>query len=269
MRNPSRAVLLASIGLAMVACAAACGIDALGTMPAGEASSGSPAPGPSTPPRADATVAPEDDAAVAMDAGDDAAATIDATVDAPPDGPLTPLLELTHAVAPATANLTTEGTLDWAYWGADGNTTSLRKAGVPTISALTIVYVTTGGTASGFGTTFSWTNSTAGSGSSDGYVYVTGNAGASEAITVPTGPAKRTLTVWVGGNEIRGKLTATLADGSVAAKSDTTYGNQNGTFAAKYTIDFRTLAPSTLEVKWAIDETFGTNSARFTAVALR
>ena len=87
---------------------------------------------------------------------------------------------------------------------------------------------------------------------------------------MPSGPAKRSVRVWVGGNEIRGKLTATLVDGSsTLQKVDVSQQSQFGTFGAQYTIEYRSLTTTQLDVKWEMDQGFGVNSLRFTAVALR
>lgn len=261
MKGSLRLTLLATWALAL----SACGIDAIGAMTATDGTDSAP------PPRADDAGAPpmdggaDDGGATLPDAGTDAA---DAAL--VPDAAVGPLLELSHAPAPATADLTAEGAIDWAYWGANGNTTSIRKVGTSLISARTYVFSSSGSSSSGFGTTFSWTDSTSGSGSSDGYVYVVGAVGeARHSVSYPSGPVKRTLVVFVGGSEIRGKFTASLADGSLAPKTDATYESQDDTFGVKYTVEFRTVAPSTLTVEWRIDAGYGTNSARFTAVAIR
>lgn len=52
-------------------------------------------------------------------------------------------------------------------------------------------------------------------------------------------------------------------------KSDATYENATGPFGVRYAVVFRTVRPSELKVEWATDAVDGTNSARFTAVALR
>lgn len=260
MGRPSRAVLVVSVAVAL----GACGIDALGTMPTADSAAGEPPPG-AKPPAGDAT-APETDAAADLDAGSDVDLP-DATVDAPIDAPVGPLLELTHAPAAANVDLTAEGTLDWAIWAVNGNTSAVRKNTVNQISLLTRVFATTG-IGTGFGTTFSWTDAPNGSGSSSDYFFVQG-LGCKYQVHVPSGPVKRTFIVWVGGSEIRGKLTASLADGSLMAKTDTSYESQDGTFGVRYAIDFRTVAVSQLDVEWSIDEEYGTNSARFVGAALR
>lgn len=257
---------LARLSLLLVV--AACGIDAVGVAPredgdpvTPEQPSGVDASEPSS---QDASVDAEPDAAPLDDAAVDA--PIDAPVDAPIDTGPTTVFTLTHAAAPATVDLTAEGTVDWAYWGANGSSSSTRKAGTSQISLLTVVYLTTGAMGSGFGTTFSWTDATDGAGSSDGYLYVTGTEGAKESFTVPSGPTKRTLVVFVGGSSIRGRLTAKLGG---LTQSDASYDENNGSFAAKYTVEYATPAASQLQIEWSIDKAYGGASARFTAVALR
>lgn len=268
---------LTRIGLAVfgsLACAVACGIDAVGTQPREDTSGTGPAGTSSAPSSSSSSSSssgdPTSDADTELpDATGDA--TADASLDAPADvAPIGPLLELTHAASPATVNLTNEGTLDWAYWGAGGSTSSIRKSGTNVISALGIYYVSTGASATGFGTTFSWTDSATGGGSSDGYYYVTGGAGVYEEIRVPSGPTKRTLVVWVGGNQVRGKLIAKLVEGiATLEKSDVTYESQSATFAAQYAIEYRSLVSGNLDVRWETDQAYGANGLRFTAVAVR
>lgn len=267
---------LTRIGIALVgsiAGAVACGIDAVGSQPL-EDTNGTGTPPSSSSSSSSSSTSSSSSGGSEIDAGvepADASIDADASVDALADvNQVGALLELTHAPSPATVNLTTEGPVDWAYWGANGSTSSIRKSGTNVISALGIYYVSSGATASGFGTTFSWTNSDTGGGSSDGYYYVTGGAGVYEAIRVPSGPAKRTLVVWVGGNQVRGKLVAKLVEGPTALeKSNVSYESQTGTFAAQYTLEYRSLVSGELDVRWETDQAYGANGLRFTAVAIR
>jgi hypothetical protein len=271
--RPTRITVLAGLVACLVVGAVACGIDAVGKKDVFEAT---PSPGPSsTGPGAtqeldastgtieeDATIGVVEDAAVDAFFDDDGG---DAAPDAPP---VTTLLQVTSANAPATVDLPTQGTIDWAYWGANGVTSPVRKTPPNVISSLGIYYNDYGATANGFGTTFSWANA-GGSGASDGYLYVKSTVTMSESFKVPSGPTTRTAVVWVGGNDVHGKLSVRLVDGgNVLTKDDASYGN-GGAFGVQYTIDFRSIVPSSLEVKWEIDQTYGVNSLRFAAVALR
>ena len=270
--HPTRITVIATLALAAIAC----GIDAVGTQIVGASDPSS------TPDAAASDAAPsderdastgtiEEDAAIGFeDAAVDDGGADAGILDAQPDAPLpTTTLDLKYANAPATVNLTTEGTIDWAYWGANGITTPARKTAPNVISTLGIVYNEFGATANGFGTTFSWTNASSGSGSSDGYLYVKSSVGLSETVKMPSGPTPRTAVIWVGGNGIRGKLSVRLVDGGTTlTKSDASHESAN-VFGVQYTITFSSILPSSLEVTWELDQTYGVNSLRFAAVALR
>lgn len=277
MATPSRTALLAVVGAAMVAC----GIDAVGSLtssttdPTASPSPGNdgapgptPGPDPSEPiadaatlegsvdPPIDPADAGDDDAG---DAGDDAG---DAAT------PVPPTLELTHAAAPANVDLTAEGVVDWAHWGINGQLTSIRKAGTPKISSLGIAYNKVG-VNGGLGTTFSWTNAPNGAGSSTNSVYLYQASNSSFTVRVPATKYLQTFVVWVGGDRTRGKLTASLSDNSVAAKSDTSYSSNSGSYRAQYTIRYASAGAGELRVVWTIDQTLGGDTIRFGAAALR
>lgn len=259
---------------------AACGIDAMGTLVSTDIPGAAPAPGGTSDPTLDSgTPGPVEDAAtlegsvdppiVPTDGGDDDAGDPGDAGDAG-DAATTvpPTLELTHAVAPANVDLTAEGVVDWAHWGINGQLTSIRKAGTPKISALTIAY-NKAGVNGGLGTTFAWTNAPNGAGSSTNSVYLYQASNSSFTVRVPATKYLQTFIVWVGGDHTRGRLTASLSDNSVGAKTDTSYASNTGSYRAQYTIRYASAGAGDLKVVWTIDQTLGGDTIRFGAAALR
>jgi len=122
------------------------------------------------------------------------------------------------AAAPATTNLTTEGTLDWVHWGLTTATDVDRKAGVV---AQISDFSALGGASPARGV-----NDTAGFTWSDGTPTVakTNTRTAVRVFdpdrgfefTVPADTAVRTLKVYVGAKDVGGTLEARLSDGSAA-----------------------------------------------------
>lgn len=250
----------------------ACGIDAVGTQPLVELPDG--AASSSTSSSGSAATDADVDAPDGTASTDGADAVADAIVDVVPDAPplVPPYLVLTHSAAPATINLTTEGTTEWAHWGYNGNASSIRKAN-PTnpISALSV-----GGSAlpqkQGFGVSLTWSDGPTGSesGTSDWFQGVTPGMFCYAVVRAPSGPAKRTFVVFVGGTNIHGRLTASVSDASVAPKVDTTYVNLAGSFSARYAVDYATVGAAQVEMRWEPDVTPGTGAElRFAAAALR
>lgn len=264
-------VLVACVAVAAIAC----GIDAVGTMPSDAPLDASTSSTSSSTSSGSASGSTSSSGEPATDAGADVEPVADATVDAVDEAgdaaPPLRVLDITSSLAPATFNISGGGFSEWAYWGVGGSTQSLRKAGAQTISGLTPANNTSdGATASGFGTTFSWTDATNGSGSSDGYVYSAGSAGSSFSFTVPAGPTKKTLVLFVGGSQMRGRLSVDFVDGASSMnKNDSSYESQSSTFGARYDIDFRTVTVTTLNVKWEVLTAYGVNSARVAVAALR
>lgn len=268
--RPTRITAIAALALGAVAC----GIDAVGTQLGADLPDG----GQPKPPPADdgSTPVPPEDARADVASSLDADATSDTgVVDSGPDvAPLVPpYLVLTHAPVAGTINLTTEGTTEWAYWGANGTLGSTRKGNVTNqISAL---YYTMGApvtVTTGFGVTFTWSDGDTGSetGSGDWYARYPSTTADYFYVRAPSGVLKQTLMVFVGGTNIRGQMTASFVDGSTAAKVDNTYSNLAGSFAARYVLEFASVTATQVVLTWQPEVVAASGAEiRFTAAALR
>lgn len=270
--RPTRITVL----LLVVAAGTACGIDAVGTFEGAALPDGSSPPGKQNP--IDGAPGQDDDASTTTteDAGSDAATdatdtgVVDTGVDVTPLVP--PYLVLTHATAiGATINLTTEGTTEWAYWGVNGNANSIRNAGATNVISSLLSNGSSFGTGQGLGATLTFSN---GAGSTTGSYdwYRSANqidTSGSQIVSAPSGPLKRTFTVIVGGTNLRGRMTASLSDGSVTAKVDNTYSNLAGIIAVKYVAEYATVGAAQVEMKWEPDVVASGAQLRFAAAALK
>jgi hypothetical protein len=181
------------------------------------------------------------------DAAMEAAVGVDAGSDAPPSGLLT-IMEIGFR---ADVDLTSEGTIDWAHWGAASATTFNHKAtGGRKISDVAqrpdFRYSTSV-------TTFAWSDGTptASDNNNDG-VYDLGSS-ASFSITVPADTSTRTLRLYVGGNDVDNRLTVHLSDSSMPnAVFSTTGRSGNGSYVAPLEITFRAAsAQQSLSLTWS------------------
>jgi hypothetical protein len=266
----TRITAFAALALAAVAC----GIDAVGTQLGADLPDGGDRE-PSSTDDGSTPVVPEDaepDVTESLDAD----ATSDTGLgDSGPDvAPLVPpYLVLTHAPVSGTINLTTEGTTEWAYWGANGTLSSTRKGNVSNqISAL---YYTSGApvtVATGFGATFTWSDGETGSatGSGDWFARYPSTTADYFYVSAPSGSLKQTLVVFVGGTNIRGKMTASFSNGATTDKVDNTYVNLAGTIAVKYVLEYASVTPTYAELTWEPESVAaGGAEIRFAAAALR
>ncbi len=173
----------------------------------------------------------------------------------PPSGSLSGSL----GAAATSVNLASEGTTDWAHWGlVDANSFNHKNGATTQIGSITkigsgdqnrfddnnVSYSWTGGTptASATNTTTGiWTN-----GSGNGFQF-----------TVPADTTQRTLKVYVGLWRARGKLEATLSDGSAPAYINTGLSNSSDTSNGVYTITYKAAsAGQTLTIKYTVDQAF-------------
>ena len=149
------------------------------------------------------------------------------------------LLRGRFASAPATVNLSTEGTTDWTHWGLDNANSLDRKTGVAAkISAVTIM----GGNPKN-----QYTDSVVLNSWSDGdptlaastrtgiFVYGLTNG---YQITAPADVTRRRLKVYVGVFAAQGKFQASLNDFSAPPYSDTSVLSVGGNRAVVYCIDY-------------------------------
>jgi len=177
-------------------------------------------------------------------------------------------LQGSQDAAPASANLTTEGTADWIEWGDKpaGNANNdytgdyNRKANVtPQISTFNPVGYGTESQSGGGGTVLTWSDGTpAQSGTNNGQgVYVSGNgnnppsSGSGFQFKVSADTSTRELRVYVDASKARGRLTASLSDNSGPVYSDDSLSSTSGTTAGVYTLYYRATSPGqTLTVDW-------------------
>ncbi len=165
------------------------------------------------------------------------------------------LLSGSMAPAPASVNLTAEGTMDWAHWGLSSPASFDHKAGVTSaISNYTLAGSAAAQRQTASPTSYSWTGGTptaSATGTATG-VYVLG-LGNGFRLTLPADTTKRTLKLYLGVWDAQGRLDATLSDGSATAVSDTTLINQTSTSNGVYTLNYQAgSAGQTLTVKWTM-----------------
>src|SRR6266545_3724289 len=168
-------------------------------------------------------------------------------------------------------NLTVEGPLDWVHWGLYTDSSLDRNAGVtPLISdfislnpdstnGYSYIYQFgdnyNGYTWSDGSPSAAVTNTTTG-------VWAYGvpfpPIGSGFQLTAPADTTLRTLKVYVGAFDARGKLEATLSDGSVAAYTDSSLVNVGNGPSGVYSISYAAAsAGQTLTIKWTLSQGMG------------
>ena len=168
--------------------------------------------------------------------------------------------EITPAITTptGTANLTGEGVADWVHWGKDSASSVNRKAGVAAqIGALTTI----GGSAARFGDTarlrYSWSDGTpTGSATTQAGLYIAGlNKG--YQLQVPADTSARTLVVYLGGWQARGRIEVSLSDGSAPAFVQTVE-NLSTAFDRRLALSYRAgSAGQTLTVRYLQETSSG------------
>jgi hypothetical protein len=176
----------------------------------------------------------------------------------------TPTLTGSRTSATTTANITTEGALDWVHWG---DSALNRKSGV-TAQLSTYSVVGSGGVNT-YGNDprgISWSDgtptATATADTKGVYTYGTGNG---FSFTAPASTTTRVLTVHVGGDNSGGTLTASQGDGSAANYVNTT-ATTSGQYDANYTLTYAAGSTTKLTVKWIMSS--GTGNVTIDAAAL-
>ncbi|HST41327.1 MAG TPA: hypothetical protein VLK58_17550, partial [Conexibacter sp.] len=161
-----------------------------------------------------------------------------------------------------TVDLTATGTADWAHWGTSSATSFDHKSGAGLISDRTAVGSGTITRYANNAIGYSWSGGTptASATASTTGIYVTG-VGNGFRFTVPADTTARRLLVHVGAWEARGRLVATLSDGSASSYTSTSLSagsgsSANGTFALAYRA---ARAGQTLTVTWTVDSTVTSN----------
>jgi hypothetical protein len=170
------------------------------------------------------------------------------------------------APAPASVNLTTEGTSDWIHWGrSDVNDVDRKITGLSQISNFTTI---------GSGTNVvrltdspsksSWTDGmpTLTATNNPGGVYINNFDGPGRGFTfsVPADLIGRVLKVYVGEFTASGTLEATLSDNSAPAYSQALTGAVGQTVQGVYTINYAAASPGqSLTLKWTETADLGAN----------
>jgi hypothetical protein len=187
--------------------------------------------------------------------------------------PVMPTLVGTSAPAPTSANLTTDGTLDWAHWGFAVATDFDHKSGAGLISNYALVGSSlVAGRYSTNYTAFSWTGGTAHATAQQSTtgVYVAGvNNGFS--LTAPADATEHTLQLYISVYNASGTLQAKLSDGSAPDYSDT-FADQSGSNNWRlYTLRYQAASPGqTMLITWTQTESFdASGNITLQAAALR
>jgi hypothetical protein len=160
------------------------------------------------------------------------------------------LLTGSGATSPASLNLSSEGSTDWAHWGLNAATDFNSKNGA-TVQINNITVVGSGSPAryDDNDTAFTWTGGTptASATNTTTGIYLGGiNNGLQ--FTVPADTTQRTLKVYVGSYDAQGRLQASLSDNSATAYTDTAAA---GSANRVYTLNYRAAsAGQTLTVRW-------------------
>jgi hypothetical protein len=195
--------------------------------------------------------------AVAQAPGYQDSAVVDAayTIVGSGTGSLTSVVD----VAPSAVNLTTSGPLDWIHWGRVSRDVVDRKAGVtPRISTLSPLggvnsFVSTSASAG-----YTWTDGTpleSISGNKTG-LRINPVIGGGWQFTIPADATAKTLKIYVGLNNARGKLSATLSDAS-APEHIVLIDQPSGKASRVATLSFNAAGPGeTLTVKFTLDAVY-------------
>jgi hypothetical protein len=142
--------------------------------------------------------------------------------------------------SPTRANLTTEGTLDWAHWGLDSTTAYTHKSGVPQqISNLVVLGSAPVQNYTNNMTLFSWSDGTPVGAATDTPtgIFVSGTGEGFE-LKVPADQTSRRLRIYAGLYGARANFQAYLSDFSAPAHTDTGVSNIYGDSYVVFTIDY-------------------------------
>jgi hypothetical protein len=178
----------------------------------------------------------------------------------PPDLtlPAMPMLTFNRGSAPATVDLTAEGTRDWTHYGLANANAVDRKAGVtPAIMASASVPLTQYTT---YVPGFTWTNGTPTASATNTHtgVYVNG-ASHGFTITIPAEKAMHTAHLYLHGAAGTFAFTAVLSDGSAVPVTESL------TFATSLDVHYTVVyaaasAGQTLQVTWTLTADTGGGS---------
>lgn len=178
-------------------------------------------------------------------------------------------LSVTNVAPPASANLSTEGTTDWAHWGLTDTSSFNHKSGVTQqISNYTKIGSGTVGRFTDCQVKYSWTGGTPTDSATDTitglYIPLVGNG---FQFTVPAGTTQKTLKVYVSVYKARGKFEVSLSDGSAPAYTDYT-DISTGSHYKVYTIVFKAgSASQTLTIKHTVESVYDASIGNVTLQA--
>lgn len=168
-----------------------------------------------------------------------------------------------NAGAPASVNLTSEGTLDWVHLGLGDVPTALnRKSGANLISGLTRLDQAAPASYNDSSVQVSWSGGSPTASASGTRAGIFANyCGSGFEFTVPADTGTRTLKLHVGVYRAQGALEAWLSDSSAPRWRSTALSNVSGVTAGVYTLTYQAGAPGqTLRVRWITAHNFGSNS---------
>ena len=176
------------------------------------------------------------------------------------------------ADAPASVDLSLEGNTDWAHWGLTDASSFNHKFGVnQLISNLTPIG---GGVArfeapAGARVDYGWSGGTpvADVSATTAGVYMLGVGNGFE-LTVPADTTIKTIKLYVGAWTGRGRLEATLSDGS-ASPYVATIDNPNGAIDKLITLQYKALSDGqSLRISYTLVDNYGVGNITFSAAAL-
>lgn len=198
--------------------------------------------------------------------------------DAPLDAPVQGAITITRQVVTGPFDVSSEGTSDWAVWGATAVTDFDHKAtGGMQIANWTMI---------GSGTVYGYGNSYHQAGN-DGFTWNDGTPVAVQSTaqycgvwidyapngfstTVPAGTAPRTLRLYVGGASATGTFTAHLSDDSAPDYVDVSgIGAANQNWAGVYQVTYNSASTGAiLTVSW-VQNSAGGGDVNWSAATLR
>ena len=147
--------------------------------------------------------------------------------------------------ASPTADLTTEGTLDWVHWGLVTNTSVDRKSGVSqVIPAVNLILTNPVQRYSDNFTSFSWNDGTptlATNGTTTG-IFVS-HLDSGFRLTLPADPEPRTARFYVGGYGVQANFEAYLSDFSALPYIDNSVSNVFDNSYVVYTLNYASASP--------------------------
>jgi hypothetical protein len=194
-------------------------------------------------------------------------ATVDTTVPTPDAAPDTiqnadPVLMVTHALAGATANLTTVGKLDWVHWGYTNASSVNRKKNSPNLITMKKIGSQSQGHYDGRPATLTWTDgtpTTRGTDVTDGISTGDVDGVGFELRATGVSGRPRTLTIYLGGWQAAAKFTAQLGSGPGLSYSNSSFRATDPGVDRVYTVTFAPKDSSdVLVVRWALEDVLDT-----------